>query len=58
MLEDPTYARNWARKHDLYMRNGISEGNGLIITRDTNGVFDAADALYKIKLHNLSHIPQ
>ncbi len=55
MLDDPTYARNWANKHNIYMRNGISEGNGLIITRDTNGTFDTDDVIYKIQLHNLSH---
>lgn len=54
MTEDPQYARSWARKNHIYMQNGISEGNGLIITRDTNGTFNAADAIFKIKLHNLS----
>lgn len=58
MLENEDYARNWARKQAIYMRNGISEGNGLIITRDTNGIFDTEDAIYKIRLHNLSHNPQ
>ena len=58
MLENEDYSLNWARKQAIYMRNGISEGNGLITTRDTKGIFNEEDAIYKIKLHNLSHNSQ
>ena len=37
-----------------YAENGISEGNGLIITRDVDGVFDELDALHKIELYQLA----
>lgn len=51
MLSDPNYAKKWAIKHQTYMECGIAEGNGLIITRDQDGVFDEMDALMKIKTY-------
>ena len=54
MLDDPIYAKNWANKNNTYIKNGISEGNGLIITRDINGVFDESDAILKIQSYHLS----
>ncbi len=54
MLDNPKYAKNWAEKNHTYRQNGISEGNGLIITKDMNGVFDESDALLKIQSYHLS----
>ena len=54
MLGDPGYERNWSYKSRIYAENGIAEGNGLIITRDVDGVFDELDALHKIDLYQLS----
>ena len=54
MLGNPSYDRNWSYKSRIYAENGVSEGNGLIITRDVNGVFDELDALHKIDLYQLS----
>ncbi len=54
MLGDPSYDRNWSYKSRIYAEKGISEGNGLIITRDVNNVFDELDALHKIDLYQLS----
>ena len=54
MLGDPGYDRNWSYKSRIYAENGIAEGNGLIITRDVNGVFDELDAIHKIDLYQLS----
>ena len=54
MISDPKYAQNWAIKNHTYRQHGISEGNGLIITQDVNGVFDEQDALLKIKSYHLS----
>lgn len=55
MSGDPNYDRNWGYKSRIYAENGITEGNGLIITRDVNGVFDELDALHKIDLYQLSN---
>lgn len=54
MLGDPIYDRNWSYKSRIYAENGISEGSGLIITRDENGVFQEMDAVHKIELYQLS----
>lgn len=54
MLNDAEYSRSWAKKNNVYMKNGLSEGNGLIITRDRNGVFDAEDVQRKIQDYHLS----
>ena len=54
MAGDAGYDRNWSKKSRIYAENGISEGNGLIITRDVNGVFDELDALHKIDLYQLA----
>ena len=54
MLGEPSYDRNWSYKSRIYAESGISEGNGLIITRDVNGVFDELDALHKIDLYQLA----
>ncbi len=54
MLNTPKYAKSWAEKNHTYRQNGISEGNGLIITKDVNGVFDEQDALLKIQSYHLS----
>ena len=54
MLDNPQYAQNWAKKNSTYRQHGISEGHGLIITRDIDGVFDEQDALLKIRSYHLS----
>jgi hypothetical protein len=54
MVGDVGYDRNWSKKSRVYAENGISEGNGLIITRDVDGVFDELDALHKIELYQLA----
>lgn len=53
MLENEQYRMRWAKKSQIYAANGISEGNGLIITRDKNGAFDELDALLKIQSYCL-----
>ncbi len=54
MAGNPNYDSSWSQKSYIYSKGGISEGNGLIITRDVNGVFDELDALHKIELYQLS----
>ena len=54
MAGDVGYDRNWSKKSRVYAENGISEGNGLIITRDVAGVFDELDAIHKIELYQLA----
>lgn len=51
MLDDPVYAKKWAIKNQTYLQSGIAEGNGLIITRDKDGIFDPIDASIKLKTY-------
>lgn len=57
MLHIKSYAQKWAEKNRFYTMHQISEGNGLVITQDRNGVFDELDALFKIKALHLSRLP-
>lgn len=44
LLHDAGYARNWARKRDWYIDNGLVEGSTLFVSRDSEeGAIDSSE---------------
>lgn len=41
MMDDPKYKKNWEDKKAFYKKNGIIEGENLIVTYDENGSIDS-----------------
>ena len=42
-MDKPKYRKRWENKKEFYEKNGIIEGENLIVTQDDNGSIDSQE---------------